>query len=171
MPHPPAATHHASDPNRPTQERIWRVERIGWAVLAALLLWALLGGAGNGPLAHASLRDAGIVLDYERFARRGAPTELTLRWPAADGDSAATTRREPLMLQLDAAFVEQMGIDFAAAGLQPRRQGNVVLLELGRPDAAGALRLQMHPARAGHLATAARLDGRLLGSLAILVFP
>jgi len=60
-------------------EYFWfRVQRAGWAVMAALVLLGLSGLFGRGPLARATAGDQGALLrvDYERFARFRTPTML-----------------------------------------------------------------------------------------------
>jgi hypothetical protein len=75
--HPPAIEQVACNTS-PFQRREWIVQRIGWAVLALLLLAGALGVFGKGPLADQSLSNATARLDYERFVRRDADTRWTL---------------------------------------------------------------------------------------------
>ena len=58
------------------QRREWTVERIGWAAMAVIILMALLGLFGTGPLNNTSIesQDGLLRVDYDRFARRKAPT-------------------------------------------------------------------------------------------------
>jgi hypothetical protein len=60
------------------QWREWHIHRIGWAVFALILLAALAGLFGQGPLSHASTGEPGsaLVLGYQRFDRYKAPTSL-----------------------------------------------------------------------------------------------
>lgn len=59
--------------------REWRVQRIGWTLMAALLGLACLGlFGGGGPLSDSSLADGNVTVEYERFARRSAQTTLTI---------------------------------------------------------------------------------------------
>lgn len=71
------------------QERVWRAERLAWVVFLLVLIAALLGAFGNGPLAHASHRDPGgrLVVQYERLMRHATMTTLTLS-VMPRGDSA-----------------------------------------------------------------------------------
>jgi hypothetical protein len=64
----------------PFNERMWRVERVTWVVMAALLVLALLGLLGPGPLSDrvAGDKSGPIWVEYERFTRFEAPTELTV---------------------------------------------------------------------------------------------
>ena len=60
------------------QRKEWRFERIGWALMALVLLAALLGLLGPGPLSNATAGEEGGALwaKYQRFAHRSALTRL-----------------------------------------------------------------------------------------------
>ncbi len=151
-----------ADSNTKIQRRIWKAERIGWGVLAVLLLWALAGGAGNGLLADSRLGAAGMEMTYDRFTRRGVETPLVLQWPPVQGE---------IVISLEAGFVDAMGVDFGNHGLAVRRQGNAVLLSLDGSNAAGRLALTAYPRRVGALRTIVEMNGVPLGRAAIFVFP
>jgi hypothetical protein len=53
------------------QERSWRVQRIGWVIMAILLVAALLGFFGVGPLSRATAgsEDDPLWIEYPRFSR------------------------------------------------------------------------------------------------------
>jgi hypothetical protein len=67
------------------QQSDWRVQRVGWAVLALVIVAALAGLLGPGPLSSATAGggDAPLV-EYERFVRHGGQTDLTIRIDARD---------------------------------------------------------------------------------------
>jgi hypothetical protein len=62
------------------QERIWRAQRIGWLVFVALIIAALIGLLGPGPLSSTSAGAPadGLWIEYDRFARQDAPTTIVL---------------------------------------------------------------------------------------------
>jgi hypothetical protein len=63
------------------QKKEWRVERIAWAALTIIVILALLGLFGTGPLSSAiagSDKD-GLVLDYERFVRHDGEASLEIQ--------------------------------------------------------------------------------------------
>jgi hypothetical protein len=62
------------------QRHQMRFERIGWGAIAVILLAALVGFFGNGPLSAATAGDAGdpIRVRYERLDRKSNPTQLTI---------------------------------------------------------------------------------------------
>jgi hypothetical protein len=62
------------------QRRLWVVERVGWTVMGLLIVAGLAGLFGSGPLSRASAGQPGSALrvEYERFGRYEAPSELKL---------------------------------------------------------------------------------------------
>jgi hypothetical protein len=62
------------------QRREWRVQQLGWYVLTAFVLAALLGLFGHGPIsrAEASSDPSGLRVRYQRFVRLGARSQLAL---------------------------------------------------------------------------------------------
>jgi hypothetical protein len=62
------------------QHHNWRVQRVGWALLAVLIVAGLVGLLGPGPLSNVNARGGnGLEVEYERFVRHGAQTELRVR--------------------------------------------------------------------------------------------
>jgi hypothetical protein len=88
------------------QRRNWRAERIGWAVMAAILIAAALGLFAAGPLSSATAQDAQgvMVVEYERFMRQTAPVTMKIRVAA----SAATA--EGITLDIDEVFADTFKI-------------------------------------------------------------
>lgn len=70
------------------QRQQWRVQRIAWAGMAVLVLAALLGLFGRGPLSRTSASTAGVPLtiDYDRFVRAGDRTDLVLHLGPGSAD-------------------------------------------------------------------------------------
>ena len=60
------------------QRRLWTIERVGWAVMAALVLAGFLGLFGSGPLSHVTVGGESdpIRLVLNRYARLEVPTRL-----------------------------------------------------------------------------------------------
>ncbi|HXH06764.1 MAG TPA: hypothetical protein VNI83_09250 [Vicinamibacterales bacterium] len=116
MPRPDDAP-AAARPRRPLvldedlafQRRVWTIQRIGWVVLALLVVAGAFGLFGGGPISRASTGDpAGrLAVEYERFCRREATTTLTvrLREPRAP-EGAASVVFAPAYL--DAIAIEQV---------------------------------------------------------------
>jgi len=67
----------------------WRTERIGWIVMALILLATLAGLLGPGPLSERVAGDpaSGLWVEYNKFERRQAPTQLVLHVTPGSGTS------------------------------------------------------------------------------------
>ena len=74
------------------QRRSWVVQRIGWMFFGLIMLAAMLGFLGGGPLSAGTAgSDTGpLQVQYGRFVRHRAPTqmEIKLRGSAVQGDEA-----------------------------------------------------------------------------------
>lgn len=85
-------------------EREWLVQRIAWALLAVFVVAGMAGLFGGGPLSKRTLRADAGTLEIERFARRSATEEWTIR-PAAAPDPNA-----PFTLRISSSFLERYEI-------------------------------------------------------------
>ena len=86
--------------------REWRFERVGWGVIATVLVAGFAGLFGDGALASASVSsvDGGAVAQYEHIVRHGSPSEIELRLaPAAGEDSVA-------VVSLDEGYLSGMAV-------------------------------------------------------------
>ena len=77
----------------------WRIERVGWIVMALVLLAALVGLLGSGPLSRATAGEEGSALwvEYNRFERHQAPAMLRVHLgpgAARDGKARLWLNRE-----------------------------------------------------------------------------
>jgi hypothetical protein len=86
------------------QQRDWRMQHIGWALLALLVAAGLAGLLGPGPLSNVHARGSqGLEVEYERFVRHGAESEIrvSVPQPASGRVRIAITREylESLNLQ------------------------------------------------------------------------
>jgi hypothetical protein len=69
-------------------QREWRVSSLAWFAFLGLMLATGLGVFGSGPLSHAHAEDpdGALRVEYERFARFGAPQRLLVHArPGPDG--------------------------------------------------------------------------------------
>ena len=76
------------------QRASWRVQRVGWAVMSAIVVAALLGFFGGGPLSSAQAGDAqsGLSLEYDRFTRLNSPQTLDVQIAGAAIHPDSTVR-------------------------------------------------------------------------------
>jgi hypothetical protein len=86
----------------PYQRKEWRVQRIIWVFVAALLIAALAGLFGPGPLSSTSTGTPSFRVEYLRFARWQAPQSLVV--------SADTAGAPTLRLAFDRSFLNSMQV-------------------------------------------------------------
>lgn len=82
------------------ERRQWRVQRAGWWVMCVLLLLALAGLFGNGPLSNTSAAAGELRVEYQRFVHADAPTTLRLSAASLSGDTAR--------ISIDRRYLEAM---------------------------------------------------------------
>ena len=87
------------------EKRSWKAERVAWAMAALILVAALLGFLGPGPLGKttAASVDKSISLEYYRIVRDQAPVEWRLQ---IDGK---LVKEGELRLWVDRRFAEAIG--------------------------------------------------------------
>jgi len=151
------------------QRRDWNFQRAGWVAFAICIVAALAGVFGRGPVAHGEARsaDGKIVVEFERLARRRAPTALRLQ--AAPGETAPR-------VWIARGFLDRVEVK----DIQPRParvtggQDRVVFEFAGdgSPSAVGAtLTFSLEPTKSG----LARCEMGLVGGPAVdfkqFVFP
>lgn len=96
------------DEDRDFQQREWRGQRIGWAVMLLIVLAALLGLFGRGPLARATIGGEGdpVRLRYDRLTRHSSPAVLDIRLGAGVADEDGEVR-----LWLEREYMREMQVE------------------------------------------------------------
>jgi hypothetical protein len=92
------------------QRRAWAVQRIGLGMMLLLIAAAFTGVlGGRGPLASRTLASAGdsLRLEYKRFARHQAPSQLKVHF----GPGLAEKSDSTVKLWLARDYVEQIDIE------------------------------------------------------------
>ena len=114
------------------QRREWTVQRIAWLVEAAVIVAALLGLLGNGPLSKASISDptGSLFVEYSRFGhwesplrieitvqpRAGHLTRLSINRPYLDQMRVESITPQPVSQSADG---ERITFEFTSDGDQP----------------------------------------------------
>ena len=136
------------DSELPFQRKQWLIERIGWAVMAVLILYALAGGlGGGGPLSSAEVVavDGSARVRYEKFARQLTPNtvEISVTQPP-DG--------RPAQLHVSGSYLTSM----AVKSITPQPDATTVaengyVFVFKRASGAGVtkLHLQLEPLQIG----------------------
>jgi len=68
------------------QRKVWRIEKVSWCVMVLLMIAALSGLLGHGPLSSATLGDSasGMLVQYEHFERANAPASFRIQLASQD---------------------------------------------------------------------------------------
>lgn len=70
--------------DRSFQEKFWVAERVGWLLMALVVVAAAVGLTGKGgPLARDTAAAAGAIIDYPRISRWQTPDQLSVTFPAS----------------------------------------------------------------------------------------
>jgi hypothetical protein len=88
------------------QRREWRVERVGWALVLAVVAAALLGVFGHGPVSWTTSTsdDGRLAVSYERFGRRGGSQTIVVV------AAASAARDGSWVLEFDRRYVASIGV-------------------------------------------------------------
>ncbi len=79
------------------QCRMWTIQRYGWVIIALIVITALLGLFGSGPLSTVTVGTSSTALQlrYDRFVRSQAPTNLYITLAASAPGSDEVRLWEP----------------------------------------------------------------------------
>lgn len=139
------------------QQITWRVQRVSWFGMLLVLVAALLGLFGSGPLSRTFAVDPGapLWLEYERFGRQQRANVLRLHL------GPDSTRGTQARVWLDRAYIES--VEVSEISPPPLRSeagvGRVhytfAVTEPGRPT---AITIEVKPQTIGNLQGQAGLD-------------
>lgn len=89
------------------QEKSWQIQRASWVILIAIILLALGGVFGKGPLSAAILHttDGVLSVDYERFTRYGTPTRLVVTL------SETAIREGRIRIRISQSYLDHMRLN------------------------------------------------------------
>ncbi|MCE5977593.1 hypothetical protein LVS58_11685 [Pseudomonas sp. JR33AA] len=96
----------------PMQKRVWCFERVGWYVLVVIILLALAGLFGNGPLSDAESisQDGRLKVEYQRLSRSSTTDNLFITVQGIPG--------QPVRVELEGSLLREASIET----LQPEPQ-------------------------------------------------
>jgi hypothetical protein len=138
----------ASNPSRYERtrcfRRAWVFERVGWIVMAAILVAAAVGLFGHGWLSDAKA-GAGdeLVVDYSRFGRAHSPIELAVEWLARGQEPTLWISRP----YLDEFEITEIRPTPSAVTLEPDRI--VYAFRSGTPEARLAVTFMLKAEHGG----------------------
>lgn len=155
------------DSDVPLQERLWRAERIAWALTVLILIVALLGGfGGSGPLSRGHYEDPSgrFEVEYLRLVRHSTKTTVSVRFqpsPTAE-------------LWFDNRYLEGISVE----RIQPEPQSvarsgdrTYFRFQTVAPGDALEVRLEVTPTGYGPLDLGLGVPEGPLARLSVFVFP
>lgn len=150
-------------------ERIeWGVERVAWWLFVAIVLAALAGLFGKGPLSDATVRSAGVEVEYDRFQREDTPFDYRLRI------DPALARDGHLAVHVDRTLVDMMDIERIQPEPDTARVGPAATdYAFATRPGHGPLHIVFHyrPHAMGRYAGRIRVEGAAPVVLRQLVYP
>lgn len=150
------------------QVREWRFQRIGWGILCLLVLAALSGVLGGGPLSRTRVEKDILSIEYERFSRREAKSPLDVTYRRKAGDTS-------LVLEFDSACLAEAELEQARPdpkGAMARAgEGLSFEFELAPGAESTTLHFLIRPSKAGVRHCKVTADGRATLDLKQFVLP
>jgi hypothetical protein len=147
------------------QRRSWRVQRIGWVAMFAVVAAALAGVLGSGPLSRSTATAAaGLDVEYQRFARYQDPVKLTLRL------HPGVTGAERVRVSINREFLDHSRIEGILPQPEAQEAGDdrvVFVFRMAAPGTPMTISYIMSPERVGPLDAVVRVGTGGAGSPAV----
>ena len=139
------------------QARMWRIQRVGWAIMLVIVLLALAGLFGRGPASKTSAGDADgpLWVEYERFGRYQSSTVLQIHLQRV-------TTPGPRQVWISNTYLSGVEIQHIIPDpIAAKMSDGGLLFEIGTADAdeAGPLTLYLQFQKMGVLAGDVRSGG------------
>jgi len=138
------------------EKKVWRVQRIGWAILFLLWLAGVAGLFGSGPLSGSTASGSGLRLEYDRFVRSTAPQKLTLHL------GPTVTAHPKVRLWVDRQYLENQQIESVVPEPESVEAGPdrmVFTFSMAKPGAPTAVTVRLQTRRAGSLQGRVGVEG------------
>jgi hypothetical protein len=142
----------------------WRIQRIGWVLVALFLAFALGGLFGNGPLSRAHADGAAGRIDYERFVRYGLSTDVVVT-PTGSADGVNR-------VEIDADYLEAFRIERVTP--EPavvRMSGAKLVYEFAGTAPGASISFHIRPQRLWRHMAAVSIDGGAPLEISQLTYP
>jgi hypothetical protein len=145
-------------------QREWRIQRIGWALVALFLALALGGLFGNGPFSRAHAAGAAGRVEYQRFVRNGLSTDLIV---TPTGSAQGVNRVEIDAHYLEAFRIERITPEPAAV----RMNGPRIVYEFASAAPGASISFHIRPQRLWRQTSGVSIDGGAPVEISQLTYP
>jgi hypothetical protein len=135
----PIGCHHAA-----FERRSWLVQRVAWLALSAVVIAALAGAFGRGPLSQKQVvsGDGSLVVHYDRAVRNNSPLRLEFQ---VDADADGTA-----FLWISRAYLDQFELcETEPRALMQTAEHERLVLRLSARGQAAKVVLHLKPRRPG----------------------
>ena len=142
----------------PFQQLSWKLQRIGWGVMALIVVAALAGLLGPGPLSNATAgeKDSMLWVEYNRFERYQSPVMLRIHL----GPGAAQDGKARLSINRDyIENIELQHIDPEPESVEVGAQSTAYLFKVADPEKPTAITFHLEPNTRGWLPVRIGLPG------------
>jgi hypothetical protein len=152
------------------QRRSWAIQRLGWVMLALLILAACLGLFGSGPLSQAMTgrQEDPLSVQYHRFWRLKSPMSLRLHF----GPQA--TRSGQARVWLSRSYLEAMSVQHVTPQPQQVEAGPdrlTYVFTLSPPERPTTVTFNIEPETPGSVSGQAGLENGLTVSFRHFIYP
>jgi len=145
-------------------QREWRIQRVGWLLLALFLALALGGLFGNGPLSRAHADGAAGRVEYQRFVRYGLSTDLVI---TPTGSAQGVNRSEIEADYLESFRVEHITPEPASV----RLSGRHIVYEFASAAPGASISFHIRPQRLLRHTSGVSIDGAAPVGISQLTYP
>lgn len=150
------------------QVKEWRVERIGWVLMALLALAGLLGLFGEGPLANVRAENGPIAVEYDRFERLLSPAQLQIQ-VAPEAVQNDEVRLQVTRKLLDGLEVQDISPQPDSMELSPDTV--VYVFKVTNPNAPMRITFDMETAKAGSHSGQVGIENGALVDIRQFIYP
>lgn len=130
------------------QRRSWKVQRIGWALMALVVVAAALGLLGGSGLLSDTIIGSEtdeLQIRYHRFLRQGKPVTLDIQaWPADD--------EKQVKIQLDRDYLNHFKLDQVVpepSQTEAHSETLIFTFDLAQPGDSVEIKFDMRPEFSG----------------------
>jgi len=154
-----------SDADHRFHRNEWRIQRIGWVLVALFLALAVAGLFGNGPISRVHAGNGTGQLDYQRFTRYGLTTDLVITPTAGKHDDV-------IRIEISSDYLEAFRLDHVTPDpVAVRLAGPNLVYEFASGEPGSSISFHINPQRLWRRSGTIRIDGGAPLDISQLTYP